>query len=152
MHRRRLIFLAALTAVCAGVVIWQTHRKVDPQRKLTPELAKSALISLIESSEAGDLKDFPLDKWRSTAVVTEEDWTHWGPITLKLEERNYEFTITAGPEARLCKTWHRGTFEYRDDAWIALRPEVYQSALIDGRRTSVIEEQSSELNRRMFLD
>jgi len=135
------MILALIPVAAAGVVFCQRLRLLEPlpPPTLTAEFARSALISLIKSSDAGSLEEFPLEKWRSAAVATDEDWTHWGPITLKLDDSVYEFTINSGPEARLCKTWYRGAFEFRDGTWVALRPKLYQSALIDGRRTKVLD-------------
>ena len=132
MQRRRWFLALIPIAAAAAVIRQRQHGASSLPPTLTGEIAKSALISLIESSKDGVLSSFPIEDWRSTNVVNEEDWMHWGPITLKLNERIYEFTTTAGPEARLCKMWYRGAFEFRDHNWVALSPEWYQTALMKG--------------------
>jgi hypothetical protein len=134
MRPRIWISIVAILLAGSSAITWRKFQDSKPTQPppLTAELAKSALISLIESKDSGEFESFPLDKWRAVDAAVEGDWTHWGPITLKIGERTYEFTWRSGPETRLCVMHFRGTFELQGGEWTAAKPECYQTELRAG--------------------
>lgn len=98
--------------------------------ELTAERAQTALIELIRSSDAGDLKDFPLDQFAGENVANNgKQFSSWGPFDLLLEQREYTYTRAFGRPPRVCRWFHRGKFEFKQGKWIALKPQVESRAL-----------------------
>ena len=68
-----------------------------PQR-LTPDVAKEALIALVRSRDAGNLCNLPLDKLANVPPEKDEEgkFVWWGPIKVDLEGRKYRYARGSG--------------------------------------------------------
>ena len=98
--------------------------------ELTGEKAKTALVRLIQSSQPGKLKDFPLDQFfREKVKAGKSSSQSWGPFSFHLKERRYSYSRAFGEPPRVCRWHYRGAFDFRDGEWVALPPEVESQEL-----------------------
>ncbi len=91
--------------------------------------ARAALIELIRSPDAGELNDFPLERFVGDGVGAGAQAPSWGPFSLHLKERAYTYSRAFGQPPRVCRWHYRGAFELRAGRWVALLPQVESQAL-----------------------
>ena len=101
-----------------------------PQR-LTPDVAKEALIALVRSRDAGNLCNLPLDKLANVPPEKDEEgkFVWWGPIKVDLEGRKYRYARGSGLGGRVCRMHYAGSFELNDGKWVALPPQLMMTSL-----------------------
>jgi hypothetical protein len=96
---------------------------------LTSVIARSALIELIRSPEAGELESFPLDQFLEVEVHDDSESSSWGPFNLNLKAREYTISRSYGDPPRVCHSEYQGQFVWQDGHWIAKPPRCVSRGL-----------------------
>jgi len=104
--------------------------------KLTPEIAKSALLDMMRTKAGKDLGWFDgdtTDKMAEMPIEKSEDgWYAWtAAFQIHPAKAIYTFSVRPRPGARACLFEYKGTFIHKEGRWIAAPPELVRTVLQD---------------------
>ena len=129
----RISSLVAVFSIATGCTSLPPETPEKPL--LTPELAKAALLELMQPRKVGDSGLFDRDEW---AKVPIEDlgngWYAFGDtFRINPSRAVYTMTIRPKPGFRACTFVDEGTFVLMEDGrWCATAPKPGSSALQAG--------------------
>jgi hypothetical protein len=107
------------------------------EEKLTPELAKEALLEMMRSKPGKDLgwsKGNIPDEMAKMKIEEDEDgWHAWtGAFRFNTSKAIYTFVVRPKPGAQACVFEYKGSFVNKDGRWSATPPELVSTALQAG--------------------
>jgi hypothetical protein len=141
MSLRSLLGSALLGAALNVLVGCSSQTAQTPsasqEQKLTPELAKEALLEMMRSKPGKDVGWFNGDipeEMSKMKIETEEDgWYAWtGAFRFNPSKAIYTFVVRPQPGVRACVFEYKGSFVSNDGRWSATPPELVSSALQGG--------------------
>jgi hypothetical protein len=137
------IFLwsAILSAACTfnALTVLQAREPLSnfKEEKLSPELAKEALLDMMRSKALNDFGCFNsdiTDEMAKMEIGKEKDgWYAWtAAFRFNPSKAIYTFVVRPVPGARACAFEYKGSFVRNEGAWSATQPQLVRTVLQRG--------------------
>jgi hypothetical protein len=132
-----VLFAGALVGIAGCTPEDEQRPLATQQEELTPERAKTALLTMMCTKPAKDLGWFEgnvVDDMSKMEIEKQEDgWYAWtGAFTFHPSKALYHFVVRPAPGARACVFEYNGTFIHKDGHWAATPPTLMSTALQTG--------------------
>jgi hypothetical protein len=105
--------------------------------KLTPEVAKAALLRMMRSKAGQDISWFqggvPDEMAKMKIEAEKDDWFAWtAAFRFSPSRAIYTFVVRPQPGVRACVFEFEGSFVRKDGAWSATLPKLVRTVLQSG--------------------